>query len=618
MCGIAGYFDCSHDLGNEYDKNKSIVEWMGKTLVHRGPNDFGSYVSENIAFSHARLAVIDPEGGAQPMRKQQAGKTYCIIYNGELYNTDEIKTDLLKKGHEFETTSDTEVLLTSYMEYGPQCTDMLNGIFSFAIWDPWKKQCFLCRDRFGVKPLFYTEFESKILFASEIKALFQYPGINPVIDQYGLCEIFGLGPARSPGNGVYKNIHEIMPGYAAILNENGIKLYPYWTLTAQEHTESYEQTVETTRELLFDAIKRQLVSDVPLCTLLSGGLDSSIVSAVASNVMKEKGTRLDTYSFDYHNNTQYFKASSFQPSEDRPFVDIMVNAIDSNHTYLQCDSTSLYECLYDAVLAKDLPGMADVDSSLLYFSRGIKKHHTVCLSGECADEIFGGYPWFRDKDAYETNAFPWSKNLDFRKEVLSPDLLTKLSLEEYVHEQYDATINRVPKLSGESKLCARQREISYLNTSWFMTTLLDRKDRMTMATGLEVRVPFADHRLIGYLYNVPWDFKYHNQEVKGLLKDVAKGLLPEEVLNRKKCPYPKTYDPSYENLLKQQLSIILKDKEAPLHQLINYDYIKSLMDATSDYGKPWFGQLMATPQMYAYLIEINFWLKHYKVKIELS
>lgn len=615
MCGIAGYCNFNEVLSNDSEKNNKIVEQMGKTLTHRGPNDFGTYISTHVAFSHARLAVIDPAGGAQPMVRMGNDNEYCIIYNGELYNTADIKNELLKKGYTFESTSDTEVLLLSYIEYGPSCVDHLNGIFSFAIWDSGKQCCFLCRDRFGVKPLFYTYYESTFLFASELKALFQYPGIKPIIDKDGICEIFGLGPARSPGVGVFQNIHEIMPGYAALITKDNTNIYPYWTFIAKEHTDSYSQTVEKTRYLLIDSIKRQLVSDVPLCTLLSGGLDSSIVSSVAASHLKENGLGLDTYSFDYLNNSQYFKASSFQPSQDRPFVDIMVETLDTNHTYLQCDSSSLFTSLFDAVLAKDLPGMADVDSSLLYFSKGVKKNHTVCLSGECADEVFGGYPWFRDQAAYDTNAFPWSKNLDFRKEILNPSLLKKLPLEEYVHNRYEETLKRMPRLSGESKLCTRQREISYLNTSWFMTTLLDRKDRMTMANGLEVRVPFADHRLVEYLYNVPWEYKYHKEEVKGLLKDAAEGLLPEQVLRRKKCPYPKTYDPAYEALLKQHLSTILTNKHAPIHNLINQPVLETMMNSTSDYGRPWFGQLMATPQMYAYLIQINFWLEHYQIEL---
>lgn len=617
MCGIAGFCDFKEDFRLAQHKNKALAEKMGATLRYRGPDASGEYIAEHAVFAHRRLIVIDPVGGLQPMIRMQDGCEYALIYNGELYNTDEIRNGLKKLGHVFDTTSDTEVLLRAYMQYGEQCVDYLNGIFAFAVWDSLKQQCFMARDRFGVKPLFYAVRGSTLVFGSELKALFEHPSVKPVIDRYGLCEIFGLGPARTPGCGVYKDIYELMPGYSAQFNAEGLKIAPYWQLTAREHTDSYAQTVETTRSLLFDAIKRQLVSDVPICTLLSGGLDSSVVSAVAAKALGENGKTLDTYSFDFVDNERYFRASSFQPSEDRPFVDIMTKAIGSNHRYLECDNDDLISGLYGAVLAKDLPGMADVDSSLLYFCRRIKENHTVCLSGECADEVFGGYPWFRDQEVYDTPAFPWSKKLDLRKEVLSCELLRKLPLEDYVHEQYQKSIARTPKLDCEDALHSRQREISYLNITWFMTTLLDRKDRMTMANGLEVRVPFADHRLVDYLYNVPWEFKYHEQEVKALLKDAARDILPEEVLGRKKSPYPKTYHPEYEQGLKYELRLILSDRYAPIHRLINADALKALMNSESDYGRPWFGQLMAVPQMYAYLIEINFWLEHYGVDIVL-
>lgn len=617
MCGIAGFCDFKEDLTQAYHKNKVIAERMGTVLKHRGPDASGEYITSHAAFSHRRLIVIDPAGGIQPMIRKQDDFEYALVYNGELYNTDEVRNILKLLGHEFDTSSDTEVLLRAYMQYGEKCVDYFNGIFAFAVWDSRRQSCFLARDRFGVKPLFYALRGDTLVFGSEIKALFEYPGVKPVIDRYGLCEIFGLGPARTPGCGVYKDIQELMPGYAAHFDADGLRIAPYWQLTAREHTDSYEQTVETTRELLFDAIRRQLVSDVPICTLLSGGLDSSIVSAVAAKELGESGRTLDTYSFDFVDNERYFRASSFQPSEDRPFVDIMTKAIGSNHRCLECDNDDLISGLYGAVLAKDLPGMADVDSSLLYFCRRIKDNHTVCLSGECADEVFGGYPWFRDKEAYETDAFPWSKKLDLRKEVLAPDLLARLPMDDYVSEQYHKSIDRAPKLNGESALRARQREISYLNITWFMTTLLDRKDRMTMASGLEVRVPFADHRLVEYLYNVPWDFKYRGEEVKALLKDAARDILPPEVIARKKSPYPKTYHPEYEQGLKYELRLILGDRYAPLHRLINSEALKALMNSESDYGRPWFGQLMAVPQMYAYLIEVNFWLEHYGVDIDI-
>lgn len=618
MCGIAGFCDFHRSFTHNQPLYRQICETMGKTLHHRGPDSFDVSINENFACAHARLAVIDPDGGAQPMHRTVDGHEYIIVYNGELYNTPELKSELISRGYSLTTSSDTEVLLYTYIAFGESAAEKLNGIYSFAIWDGLRHGVFLCRDRFGVKPLFYSFFDDRFLFASEIKAILAYPGKEAVIGTYGLCEIFGLGPARSPGCGVYKGIHEIQPGYAAYVDYSGIRCYPYFTLTAKEHTETYEQTVEHVRFLLTDAIKRQLVSDVPLCTLLSGGVDSSLISSVASSLLKKEGKRLSTYSFDYIDNTKYFKASSFQPSEDRPYVQIMVNTLDTDHTYLYCSNQELYQCLFEAVKAKDLPGMADVDSSMLHFARKIKQHHTVCLSGECADEIFGGYPWFRDEEIYKKKTFPWSKNFSFRREVLNPEVAALLPLEEYVAAQYEKTMARVSYLPEDDAVRKRQREISYLNTSWFMTTLLDRKDRMTMASGLEVRVPFADHRLIEYLYNVPWEYKYHNQEVKALLRDAFCDYLPDAVLHRKKSPYPKTYHPEYESLLKTNLKAILKDSNEPLHKLVNSDYLYTLMDSPSDLGKPWFGQLMAVPQMYAYLIEINDWLKSYSIHLDFN
>ena len=361
-----------------------------------------------------------------------------------------------------------------------------------------------------------------------------------------------------------------------------------------------------------------MVSDVPICTFLSGGVDSSLVSAICSQELKKQGKQLHTFSFDFVDNAKYFKANAFQPSQDRPYVEKMVKFLDSEHRFLECETKKQVELLTASVEAHDLPCMADIDSSMLYFCSLVKQSYKVALTGECADEIFGGYPWFRDPEIYEKNTFPWSKNFDFRLEILNPQLVHLLPLEKYVACQYEKTLARVPHLSREDAAKKRQREISYLNTSWFMTTLLDRKDRMTMANGLEVRVPFADHRLIEYLYNVPWEYKYHNQEVKGLLRDAFYDYLPDEVLHRKKSPYPKSYNPSYEQMLKEHLGGILKDKAQPIHQLIHAEVLNKLMASSSDYGKPWFGQLMALPQMYAYLIEINYWLQEYQIELKFS
>lgn len=613
MCGVAGICNFHYDLRKHKKEYHLIVKKMGQTIRHRGPDDSGTYIGEHVAFVHTRLAVMDPERGIQPMVYQKGNDQICIIYNGELYNTEEVRKELKQKGYHFNTASDTEVVLLAYAEYGEKCVEQFNGIFAFAIWDSVLKTCFMCRDRFGIKPLFYYCNQEQVIFGSEIKAIFANSDIKPELDGYGLCEIFGLGPARSPGCGVFKGLHEIPPGYCARIDYSGMRVYPYWELQAAEHEETYEETVSHTRELLLDSIKRQLVSDVPICTLLSGGIDSSLVSSIASQVKKEQGETLDTYSFDFVGNSRYFKASDFQPSQDRPYVEMMVKFIQSEHHYLECEIENLYDELIPAMLAKDLPGMADVDSSLLYFCRKIKENHTVCLSGECADEIFGGYPWFRNPKSYSSRTFPWSSNLQTRLSVLSPQLREELHLEEYIKAQYEKTIKATPKLSGESAEVTRQREISYLNIRWFMTTLLDRKDRMTMASGLEVRVPFADHRLVQYIYNVPWEYKYHNQVTKALLRDASTGLLPKEVLWRKKSPYPKTYHPQYEKLLKNSLWNILSDTQAPIQSLLHTQYLKNLLKSNNTPSTPWFGQLMSTPQLYAYLIQMNAWLERYSL-----
>lgn len=639
MCGIAGFVSFTEEDRRGLEEKRSCAEKMGKVLRHRGPDDFGTYAGPHFAFSHARLAVMDPVRAIQPMRKKVEGKEYVMVYNGEVYNAPELRRSLQNRGFHFETTSDTEVVLNSYCCYGEKMVAYLNGIYSFVIWNEREQTAFFCRDRMGVKPLFYTLCNGTFVFGSEIKALLQYPGIEPVVGENGMCQLFGIGPARIPGSGIYKNVYEVLPGHCGSFSESGFVQYAYWKPVAEPVTDTYEQAVEKVRYLLTDSIRRQMASDVPICTLLSGGIDSSVVSAVAAEYVREQGKCLDTYSFDYTHNQDHFVASAFQPEQDRPYVEQMVQHIGSNHCYLECAYEDLFDCLYDAVEAKDSPGMTDVDASLLYFARKIKKKHTVCLSGECADEIFGGYPWFRAEESFKINRFPWSRDLEFRKRVLKPEIRERLQLDAYVAAQYEKSVRDTALLPEEEgrqdrlfvmgeeewkKLCSveqkrmlhrRQRELAHLNIQWFMATLLERKDRMTMAASLEVRVPFADHRLVEYLYQLPWEHKDHNHTVKSLLKDAMASYLPKSVLTRKKCPYPKTYDPKFEQKLKQTLQEILADPSSPVLNFVDCAYLKKAMENPSDYGKPWFGQLMALPQMYAYLIQVNYWMLHYHIRV---
>ncbi len=615
MCGIAGIINFKKNLVTYKEYNRLQVMEMAQKIAHRGPDSSGEWVGEHAAFSHSRLAVIDPVGGKQPMKRVVEGHEFVITYNGELYNTDDIRSDLKRYGYTFETTSDTEVLLYAYIHYGEKCVDILNGIYAFAVWDTMRQRVFICRDRFGVKPFFYTVKGDTVIFASELKAIFTYPTAEPQIDSDSLREIFAISPARTPGKGVFKDVLELRPGHFMVIDRRGIDIKRYWSLKSYEHTDSYEDTIEKTRELVVDSVKRQLVSDVPIGTLLSGGLDSSIITAIAAEDMKDKGKTLSTYSFDYEDNDKYFKATDFQPDSDAPWVNRMVEEFGLDHTYLICKNSYLLDYIKDATYYKDLPGMADVDSSLYYFLSQVKKKHTVVLSGECSDEIFGGYPWFRSEKAFNTPAFPWCYDLSLRENVLLPSVASTLRLEEYSRMRYEESIAETPYFDGDSAEERRRREISYLNINWFMTNLLDRKDRMSMASGLEVRVPFCDHRLVEYVWNIPWEMKNKDNISKNILRQAAKGILPDDVLARKKSPYPKTHNPFYERAVKDAVRELTNRKDAHIFAFLDRQKVIELLSENSDYGKPFFGQLMAGPQFLGYILQVEYWLEEFKPKI---
>lgn len=617
MCGFAGFADFGQGLVQPPQLSLDLVRRMVRRIAHRGPDGQGAHLSQNCALAHARLAVIDPKNGQQPLSLPWQGHQATIAYNGELYNAPELRRDLEALGFSFSTRCDTEVALAAYLAWGLDCPRRFNGIFALAVDDPAAGRAFLCRDPFGVKPLFYTLREGRLVFASEIKALFEYPGVRPVVGKEGLREIFGLGPARTPGCGVFEGIRELKPGHLAVFDRQGFRELDYFDLEAQPLELSYQQAVEQVRDLLTDAVRRQLKSDVPLCTFLSGGLDSSLVTAIAAKSLGELGEKLDTYSFEFEGNSQWFRPSSFQPDRDQDWAERVSTILGTDHTTLLCTSRELADSLKEAVIAKDLPGMADVDGSLLRFCRQVKRRHTVALCGECADEIFGGYPWFHRREMYDGRHFPWSNNLDLRAGLLRPEIRTELDLEGHVSQRLEETLARVPTLPGESEEQVRARQLSYLNIHWFMSTLLDRKDRCSMVSGLEVRVPYADHRLAQLVYNIPWEYRCRGGEPKALLRDAGAGLLPEKILHRRKSPYPKTHNPSYEALVKEQLLSVLGDSSQPIHKLLSEETVTGLLGQTFDYGRPWFGQLMAGPQLLAYLLQINFWLSHYQIYIQL-
>ena len=605
MCAIAGVIDLSI--------SQQAMTEMLQTMHRRGPDENNVYMEAGCTLLHSRLIIIDPAGGKQPMSLDYKGKKYTIVYNGELYNTEELRRELQVLGHYFNTHSDTEVLLHAYVQWGEAALAKVNGIFGFAVWESTTRSLFIARDRMGVKPLFYMLYNGGIIFASEIKTLLAYPGVTAQLDGCGAAELLLLGPGRTPGSGILKNIYEIEPGFCGFYIDGKWIKREYWKLKDRIHTDSFGETAEKVKYLVTDAIKRQMVSDFPVGTFLSGGLDSSLISAICASQMALEGKQLKTFSVDYKNNDRYFLPGKFQPSSDNHYIEVMQAFLGSDHHLTVLDPEELLETMELATNARDLPGMADVDFSLLCFCKKIRQHVKVALSGECADEIFGGYPWYRDPAIRNAEGFPWSQNIKYRQSFLAEWICDLIDPKSFVYDRYNETISSCDILPENSDEERRMKEMVNLNHQWFMQTLLDRKDRMSMHCGLEVRVPFCDYRIAEYMYAVPWEYKDYQNREKGLLRYATEGIIPDEVLYRKKSPYPKTYDPHYLELVQGQLCNLLEDRDAPIYQIVKKQTLEGLL--TAEYAWPWYGQLMRLPQTIAFMLQINLWLKMYNVQI---
>lgn len=613
MCGITGWVDFSQNLLHK----KEEIMAMTNEIYHRGPDETGFFFQEQVALGHKRLIVVDPSGGVQPMTIEKNGRCFTICYNGELYNTEDVREQLIKEGYTFQSHSDTEVLLTSYVAWNEKCVDHLNGIFAFSIWDEAEQKLFAARDRLGVKPYFYHHKGGRLIFASELKCFLKSGELKAQVNREGLCEIIGLGPSHTPGHGIFVGIQELRAAHALCFSqEKGLKIWRYWNVESAAHTESLEETIKHIQVLFRNAVERQLVSDVPLCTFLSGGLDSSLITAIAADSYRKQGKKLHTFSIDYEDNEKFFQASEFQPNSDGCFIQLMCNAFDTVHHRQVIDQQMLFDTLKESVRLRDIPGMADIDSSLYWFCTQIRKDFVVGLSGECADEIFGGYPWFYRKEDLESGTFPWMRGLNQRIDLLCPKWQEKLRLKSYVADRYAESVAEVPLLDGESAEDQFRRILFYLNMIWFMPALLDRKDRMSMGASLEVRVPFADHRIVSYAWNIPWNMKNLNGREKGLLREAFKGYLPDEIIERKKSPYPKTYHPLYTKLVIQWLKEILQDQSSILYELFCAEQLKRLVATEGkEFQLPFFGQLMTGPQFLAYLCQLDYWSKLYHVEI---
>jgi len=614
MCGIAGWLSFGQDLIHQ----QPTLERMTMTMANRGPDAGGIWIDGPVGLGHRRLSIIDLEGGRQPMLARNAGTVAAAItYSGEVYNFRELRNELLSRGHQFETQSDTEVVLRAYVEWGVAFTEHLNGMYAFAIWDMHTQTLHLIRDRMGIKPLYYFETADGVIFGSEPKALLANPLVPRNVGADGLREIFEM--VKTPGQAIFEGMREVLPGEFVSINRNGLKRHCYWKLEAKEHTDSLEQTIKHTRDLLEDIVDRQIVADVPLCSLLSGGLDSSIITALASKKLLAAGKEnIRSFSLDFIDHGGGFTSDAVRGTPDAPFVKDLVQKIRSTHGEILLDSRDMAdpELRTKIIQALDLPPAfwGDMWPSLYRLFEEVRRHSTVALSGESADEVFGGYRWFHDPDAIQADTFPWLTSVTGKyfdgKPLFAKGLMEKLSMNEFVADSYQQALRDVPVLPGESATDRRMREMTYVNLTRFVQTLLDRKDRMSMAVGLEVRVPFCDHRLVEYAFNIPWEIKAFDGREKSILRAATRDLLPASISDRVKSPYPSTQDPAYEAVLRADLAAIMADPNAPVRALLDNQQVGATLARHLGDNSPMYDRMGME-----LAVGLNAWLTEYDVNL---
>lgn len=608
MSGIVGVVNFEKDISD-----LQCIKKMSLTLKRRGKKD-EYYFSKNTA-----LSVRGNDDNNVLMTFKIDDITYVIVMDGEIYNNKEILEKLKENGFVFKTDSDSELFLKAYVYYGKDVCKYINGVYSVSIWNDKKKELFLARDRFGIRPIYYSVLNNNFIFGSEIKTVLEFPEMESVVTKDGLCEILSVGPCHTPGKTPFKNVYEVKPASYIVYNQNGLYEEIYWKLESKNHTDTIDETADNIRYLIKDSIKKQMNYDDEFGVLLSGGLDSSIIAKFANVFYKEKtGKVLKTFSVDYKDQEKNFIKNDFQPNTDNYYIEIMKDFLGVENYKIELDTPELVDFLEEAMIRRDYPGMADVDSSYLLLFDKLKFDANTVLSGECSDEIFGGYPWYFKGELMNSGTFPWSNALAERQNLLNNSLIEKIDLKGYADFVYNEELSKIEYTGMESLETKKHKSLMYLTMNWFMQTLIDRTDRMCAYSSVGARVPFCDYRLIEYAWNIPWEMKAYKGREKGLLRYSMEGYLPEEIIYRKKSPYPKTHNPNYLDKVCKIFKDIINNQDCKIKYILDERKLNELLDTKgSSFVKPWFGQLMTGPQLIAYLIQLNMWLERYNPKFEI-
>ncbi|WP_067491169.1 asparagine synthase (glutamine-hydrolyzing) [Actinomadura hibisca] len=619
MSGFAGWVDYERDLRRE----GATTRTMTATMACRGPDAEEVWLSERAAFGHRRLAVLDPKGGRQPMRAEHDGRELAVLaFNGEIYNAGEVRAELAARGHRFRTRSDTEVILEAYLEWGAGCAAKLNGIFAFAVWDPRSEELLLARDQLGAKPVIYYPTPTGVLFASEPKALLAHPWVDAVVDTDGFREL--LSQAGTPGAVVFKGMHEVRAGHVVRIGERGIVTEKYWGLEGREHTDDRDATIANVRRLLEESIGRQLRADVPVCSLLSGGLDSSGLTAIAAHILAERGEGpVRTFTVDYAGLAENFVPDQVRTSLDAPYVKDLVAHVGSEHTDVMLDTSDLLDPVMRAetIRARDLPSpLGDMQTGLYLLYRAAAEHSTVALTGQLADSLFGGPAWVQDPEFANADTFPWVALAQRRacpdglgNGLLAPALRRSLDIPGYVRDRFHEALAEVPHVGEADPQERRMREITYTHLTRYPETLIRNDERLSAYVGLETRVPFCDPELLQYAFNTPWHLQTFDGREKSLLRAAVADLLPESVLKRPKSPFPVSVDPGYAKVLRTELSEILADPSAPVAPFLDPQGARELLDDPNSLAEGWRGRTNVE-----LILQLDTWLRDYGVRLDLD
>ncbi|WP_030748385.1 asparagine synthase (glutamine-hydrolyzing) [Streptomyces sp. NRRL F-5135] len=616
MCGIAGWVSFDHSFDRDPRTASATLDAMTETMSCRGPDDSGTWADGPAGLGHRRLAIIDLPGGRQPMTLGTPRGPLALVYSGETYNFAELRRELTGRGHRFTTDSDTEVVLHGYLEWGESVAERLNGMYAFAVWDGRDQKLVMVRDRMGIKPLYYHPTGDGVLFGSEPKAILAHPLARPRVALDGLRELAAF--VKTPGHAVWDGMREVEPGTVVTVDRNGPRRSVYWSLETRPHGDDRDASVARVRTLLDDIVRRQLVADVPRCVLLSGGLDSSALTALAARQLAPTGERVRSFAVDFVGQAEHFVADRLRTTPDAPFVHDVAKTAGTDHQDIVLDTDALADPSVRArvIRARDIPmGLGDMDASLYLLFRAIREHSTVALSGESADEVFGGYLQFFDEEARRARTFPWlvqyERYVD-EAEVLRPELNTALDIPSFLRDSYATAVAGVERLGGESDFEYRMRVISHLHLTRFVRILLDRKDRMSMAVGLEVRVPFCDHRLVEYVYNAPWSLKSFDGREKSLLREATADVLPKSVYDRVKSPYPTTQDPKYAIALQNHAKDLLARPAHPVFDLVDPAALRRLAERESPQVTT------ASRRGLERALDLALWLEMYEPELVLS